>query len=258
MSRTGMKMLLVNDRKQEERTGNRRGGDRRMEMNRYEDLRNEDMRYEEPRQGYARYEEPRQGYSRYEERRSASPRYEDTRSARYDDDREETESRFRDRRGREHYDNGRYAPKRSMAYSYEREEEEPKMEYPRPYLVPKSTVGFKGNRDMQKRGHAGSSEMEFDRQTADEWVKEMQNMDGSKGPHWNREQVQQFMRQTGFQGNPEEFYAIMNAMYSDYCAVAKKFGFDRPEVYAHLAKAFLDDEDAVEDKAAIYFHYIVE
>lgn len=238
MKRLGTKMLLVTEPKHD---------DRRREMNRYADLRYEDMRYEEPRQIYGRYEE----------RRSAYPRYEDTRSVRYDDDREETESRFRDRRGREHYDNGRYAPK-GMAFSYEREEEEPKMEYPRPYLLPKATVGFKGNEEKHIRGHASGSKMEFDRNAADEWVESMVNMDGSKGPHWNRDQIQQFMRQTGFQGNPEEFYAVMNAMYSDYCAVAKKFGFDRPEVYAHLAKAFLDDEDAVDDKAAFYFYHIVK
>ena len=35
----------------------------------------------------------------------------------------------------------------------------------------------------------------------------------------------------------------MNVMYSDYYGVAAKYGLDRPEFYADLAKAFLMDLD---------------
>ena len=53
----------------------------------------------------------------------------------------------------------------------------------------------------------------------------------------------------------------MNMMYSDYCKVAKKYGVDRPEYYADLAKAFLRDKDfdgKPEEKLYIYYKAIVE
>ena len=48
----------------------------------------------------------------------------------------------------------------------------------------------------------------------------------------------------------------MNVMYSDYYGVAAKYGLDRPEFYADLAKAFLMDKDAggPEEKMAGYYH----
>ena len=51
----------------------------------------------------------------------------------------------------------------------------------------------------------------------------------------------------------------MNVMYSDYYGVAAKYGLDRPEFYADLAKAFLMDKDAggAEAKMAGYYHGIV-
>lgn len=51
---------------------------------------------------------------------------------------------------------------------------------------------------------------------------------------------------------------MMNAMYSDYAAVAKKFGVTSPEFYACMAKAWMEDKDAKEDKTALYYRYIVE
>lgn len=54
------------------------------------------------------------------------------------------------------------------------------------------------------------------------------------------------------------FFAAMNMMYSDYCAVARMFGVDRPDFYAQLAKAFLMDKDAggPEEKIEQYWRYV--
>ena len=51
----------------------------------------------------------------------------------------------------------------------------------------------------------------------------------------------------------------LNVMYSDYYGVAAKYGLDRPEFYADLAKAFLMDKDAggAEEKMAGYYHGVV-
>lgn len=47
----------------------------------------------------------------------------------------------------------------------------------------------------------------------------------------------------------------MNVMYAGYHKVAKKFGVDKANFYACLAKAFIEDPDAVEDKTAAYIEY---
>ena len=58
----------------------------------------------------------------------------------------------------------------------------------------------------------------------------------------------------------EEFCAAMNMMYSDYFPVGVKYGVDRPEFYADLAKAFLFDKDgpAPSEKLAEYYHKVVK
>ena len=43
-----------------------------------------------------------------------------------------------------------------------------------------------------------------------------------------------------------------------FWSVAKKHGVNKMDFYADLAKAWLEDEDAVEDKAGKYFQYIVK
>jgi hypothetical protein len=47
-------------------------------------------------------------------------------------------------------------------------------------------------------------------------------------------------------------------MASDYGKVAKKYGVDKADFYADLAKAWLDDKDAVPGKAMIYYDCIVQ
>ena len=52
----------------------------------------------------------------------------------------------------------------------------------------------------------------------------------------------------------------MNMMYSDYYSVGVKYGVDRTEFYADLAKAFLFDKDgpAPSEKLAEYYHEVVK
>ncbi len=109
-----------------------------------------------------------------------------------------------------------------------------------------------------KDGWRRSGGMTFDRGTAKDWTDKMQNEDGSRGPHWNREQTDQVLTQKGFDCDPDEFFAILNSVYSDYSAVAKKHGVNNIDFYADLAKSWLCDKDAVKDKAAAYFEYVVK
>lgn len=107
---------------------------------------------------------------------------------------------------------------------------------------------------QQDKGH----ETKFDKQTAMEWVESMEDASGVKGGAYTWHQAQQYGRNMGITGEERlvEFYAAMNAMQSDYWQVAKKFGVDKPEFYACMAKAFIEDPDAVDDKVAMYYECI--
>ena len=52
---------------------------------------------------------------------------------------------------------------------------------------------------------------------AEDWTSRMVNADGTKGPHWTLEQVKQIMAQRNIPGDPAQFWAAINMIYSDYC-----------------------------------------
>ena len=116
---------------------------------------------------------------------------------------------------------------------------------------------YKSNPKMGGGSSSGMS-MPMNKEMAEEWTSKMKNEDGTKGPHWKMEQVKQLMAQKGIEANPYEFFAILNAMYSDYCAVFKKHGVNTMDMYVDLACAFLNDSDAMPNKASLYYEYIVK
>lgn len=228
----------------------------------------------------------------------------------------EPEDRFRDSRGREHYDNGRFAPRgESGMWVDDRPRGDYREEYggapagmrypfrpPYPYIPPVYERGDgygRGDRPMNRIGFALEGEMgkvppEFDREyrtmagyqpmdemahrrsgytaghvtgtalppftreTAKEWTDGMVNEDGSRGPHWTLEKAEQIMAQRNIDCDLYTFWAVLNSIYSDYCAVFKKFNINNMDVYADLAKAWIDDSDAVKDKAAAYYSFVVK
>lgn len=270
--------------------------------------------------GRSNYSQPRRGGSggrnEYEDE---SMRYEYTGSGmNYGG----VEGRFRDRRGREHYDNGRFAPMRNdmddmdeMEDNYGPENRRryrrysdgrfaprsayndgrmgTEMHYPATPFVPPvyerwggeqrmNPIGFTptGYWDTQsnygmyadhktmdemenrsgtmQRGGAFASGGKLTREMAEEWMRGLENEDGTKGPHWNLDQAKHAMKQRGIQEDPYEFWAVMNALYADYCKVFKNHGINNAEVYADLAAAWIGDKDAVPGKAAAYFQYLVK
>lgn len=233
------------------------------------------------------------------------------------DDRHDMEDRFRDRRGREHYDDGRYAPQnagdswiegrrhRDSRGLFTSEYSEPYNHYegdtemyhhpvrmPQPYYEgdygknqdsrPLNRIGFSIGGEMERlprefnedfrtdemKNRSGGERLmgysesrtvhPLDRQTAEKWVSEMQNSDGTSGQHWTFDQSKQVMTQRKIDCDPVQFYAALNAVYSDFYGVAKKHGVSNIEFFADLAKAWLDDKDAVPDKAAAYYEYVVK
>lgn len=252
---------------------------------------------------------PRREDQRWDRQRDEQDRRKDERPG-YDGN--SPENRFRDRRGREHYDNGRYAPKNGGGYywgrpgaswyPYPEKTRDPYDPDPRfqPYYdggrgpgkevqPPKmNKIGFSMDGEVERypdefrhdyrsmAEHPRMDEMQarsgsytagygagvevrpMDKETAEEWVRQMKNEDGTTGPHWTMEQTKQVQSQKGIDCDPVEFWAAMNMIYSDYSKVAKKLNINSAEFYACMAEAFLDDKDAQPDKLARYYQFIVK
>lgn len=93
---------------------------------------------------------------------------------------------------------------------------------------------------------------QFTEEDACEWVERM-----DPPAKWTKEQTTAVMRQRGLHHKEWAFWAVMNALYSDYGKTLAKYGDDRPEVWADLAHDWLSDPDAAEDKAGRYWRDIV-
>ena len=198
------------------------------------------------------------------ENRYGGPEYNIIRTERTGEGMTYGENRFRDRRGREHYDSGRFAPMRGemdegdLGGGY----------YPDPVWQRTEMAGFSGEGGFRRNGeeemeppmHQNTrwSGVEFTPEMAKEWTKNMSNEDGTKGPHWQFEQAKQMMQRRGIVCDPYTFWAVMNALYSDYCAVTKKHGINGAEFFADLAAAWINDKDAKPNKAALYYECIVK
>lgn len=111
---------------------------------------------------------------------------------------------------------------------------------------------------MEKGGAKSKHAPKFSRDMAEEWTKKLKNADGSKGPHWTLDQAKQAMRQYDVICDPYEFWAVLNAIYSDDSKVAQKHGVNTLEYYVDRAMAWIYDKDANEGKAALYFTTIVK
>lgn len=123
------------------------------------------------------------------------------------------------------------------------------------HSIEKLNALYKAKRNLN--GHE-AHRCRLSREEAHEWVQHMEHEDGTKGEHWTCEQTTQVMRNKGYEFEPAEWYAIMNAMHADYFKVAKMFGVDNIDFYAAMAKAWLCDEDAVEDKARQYWEHVAK
>lgn len=191
----------------------------------------------------------------------------------------ETENRFRDRRGREHYDNGRYAPR--SAYDDNRtggredmnligfdrgvnaNYDDGRVEHDNSRMLslyePPRMNEMEHRTSPKMVGHASGSESEFTPEIAREWVKKMHREDGGVGEKWSLEEVKALMRQKGIEADPYKVWAAMNAEYADKCKVNQKYGLSSKDYYLDVAVAsWLMDKDAVKDKLGAYYEYIVK
>ena len=171
---------------------------------------------------------------------------------------------------------GRYAPRNESAESRMPPYWENRMEESRYRMDDDGgrMIGFDGGMEsrmrMGREHHEDTDRMQMggsegeeghhklDKRTAMEWVNRMENSDKSRGEHFTMEQTERVRKNKGWECDPVEFWVAMNATWSDGAQTARKFGVDKLEYWAERAKEFLDDEDAVPDKMAKYYKYIVK
>ena len=94
------------------------------------------------------------------------------------------------------------------------------------------------------------------------WVNSMVSDDPASlnGGKWTMEQVRPIAVKYGVPEGDKlvEFWAVMNALYSDYYNVARKHNVLTPDFFADLTMAFINDKDAVKNKVKAYYEHIVE
>lgn len=120
--------------------------------------------------------------------------------------------------------------------------------------------------DYDMRDYGDSEKWKVSKREIKRRERELINADGTQGAHFK--DIQQILnagQQVGarYDGYDEaDFCFVMNMLYSDYCAVIRKYVSPEREImfYAELAKAWLDDEDAPEgsEKLYLYLHCVVD
>lgn len=100
----------------------------------------------------------------------------------------------------------------------------------------------------------------------EDWMENLQNEDGSDGPHWTKPQIEAEAKRAGIDISEygiEAVWACTNFLYSDFCGVASKYNVSKPSFYINMALAFLDDKDYEGSnggiqKLATYYHKIAK
>lgn len=122
---------------------------------------------------------------------------------------------------------------------------------------PQMHHGMMHEKRQRMGGAEGTDDEHLTREDAEKWVNSMQGADGKRGGRWTLKEIEQYAGNFGVKADEViDFYAVLNALYTDYGKVARKYGFDRMEVWADLAKAFVHDKDAMPGKVKMYYECI--
>lgn len=119
--------------------------------------------------------------------------------------------------------------------------------------------------DYNWRDYAKDEELMLTKADMEDWKHNLENADGTMGPHFTATQIMQAAQAVGarMSGYTEEDLCMTaNMLYSDYCEVLKTLIPKEKEahLYTKMAKAFLEDPDAAVrggEKLTTYFYCIV-
>lgn len=155
-----------------------------------------------------------------------------------------------------------YQDRRHIGFASRDDEEDRDMrQYGRRYDPdrPQMHHGMMQESRQRMGGAEGADGEHLSREEAEKWVNSMQGADGKRGGRWTLKEIEQYAGNFGVHGDEVvEFFAVLNALYTDYGKVARKYGFDRMEVWADLAKAFMHDKDAEPGKVKMYYECITK
>lgn len=183
---------------------------------------------------------------------------------------------FRDRNGRRHYDNGKFAPRSNYRpVGFDLGDREIYDTYIPPIYNKHHEkhneyqgVGYAGKNDDEyylnakfRMGEGKSQHRKLDKQTAEQWVSQMEKPDkNGKGGKWNYEQTTQIMKERNLDVDPVVFFATMNMIYSDYGKTLAKHNVNSIDLYIDLAMDWIEDDDVVagDAKTALYYYYVVK
>lgn len=161
-------------------------------------------------------------------------------------------------------DFGEYQDRRQIGFGMNTENrgEGDMRQYGRRY-DPSRMASHQSQKQPQEMGyaqHSESDEEHLTREEAEKWVKGMKSEDGKTGARWPYQEIKQYAGNFGIHGEEQviEFFAVMNALYTDYGKVAKKYGVDKVDFWADLAKAFIHDKDAEPGKVKLYYECIAK
>lgn len=108
-------------------------------------------------------------------------------------------------------------------------------------------------KDMEMKLYEHIHGQHFNKRMYECAVKGMKNEDGTTGPHWAFDDIIAVAKSKGVTFNKKyneyDFAYAMNMIYSDFSEVMSGSN----DNFVKMAKAFLEDRDAPEGKAFIYY-----
>lgn len=120
-------------------------------------------------------------------------------------------------------------------------------------------MALDGSEEIPKLKHSGTHDG-LSHEDMRKWVTSMSAPAPGmpSGQHWSKSDTDAVLRQYGFDDDEWDFWVCINMMWSDFYGAASKVGITSDRFFAEMAHAWLNDDDAVDDKLCWYYEYIVE
>lgn len=158
-------------------------------------------------------------------------------------------------------------------FAWDNDNQQPaRMGYDRPEITGGNITNmhdYQAGKNRHTNGKIGFGEQDEDgmdhgwkltHDKAEKWVRNMRTTDDKPLQPISMAEAQRIAPNYGITGEHKmlEFWVVLNMMKSDYQTTGQKYASGAVDFYAGLAKDWLDDRDAVEDKMAMYKKYIVK